>query len=239
MADNNSRGTSRSQFQSRARGYVQTSFPQSICNTPGLAASHTDVELVPSIPQNLGGTTTLTSTQPPSRELLSEQCVTSLLPILGTTDSADKKIWLAPGAKHDYLPSGGPSKVISKIIESKFDSPWPTWTKVPQEVRNMWFEEFKKTYKWLSQHNLIIRSIFEHKGSVILKNIMSKLRRGKDKGLWITPDVKEELHTHWVREEFQKKSTIAKQNRAVDGGASLYTGGSVSAAVHHDRMIII
>ncbi|KAK7362932.1 hypothetical protein VNO77_05057 [Canavalia gladiata] len=65
---------------------------------------------------------------------------------------------------------------------------------------------------------------------------MNKVRTGKDKGVWITPEVRQQLELHWAGQDFQKRSTIGKKNRACDSGASNYTGGSVSVAVHRNRM---
>ena len=72
-----------------------------------------------------------------------------------------------------------------------------------------------------------------------MKNAMSKIRAGQDKGLWIPSEVRETLEAHWAGEQFKAKSVIGKHNRSVDSGASLYTGGSVSTAVHRHRMVSI
>ncbi|XP_038680448.1 uncharacterized protein LOC119981420 [Tripterygium wilfordii] len=35
---------------------------------------------------------------------------------------------------------------ISEIIQSKFDMLYPSWKKIPPEVRKMWFREFEASY---------------------------------------------------------------------------------------------
>ncbi|KAK7277802.1 hypothetical protein RJT34_22819 [Clitoria ternatea] len=163
------------------------------------------------------------------------------LPPPGSRDTNDKnKIWIYPSsAKLDFQPSdGGIARAITKIIKSKFEGPWPTWRKVDPNVKNLWFTKFEKSYKWLPEHKNQIRCIFDHKGSNIMKNFMNKLRTGHDKGLWMSPKVKAGLQAHWAGDEFKKKSTIGKRNRALDSGAAIYTGGSISAVAHRDRMAV-
>jgi len=48
----------------------------------------------------------------------------------------------------------------------------------------------------------LIRSIFETKGSRIIKNAMSKVRNGQDKGTWIPPLIRETLNQYWCSAEF-------------------------------------
>lgn len=67
---------------------------------------------------------------------------------------------------------------------------------------------------------------------------MNKLRSGKDKGKWLSPEVMQGLENYWNGDDFKKKSSIGKQNRVVDSGASLYTWGFVSTAVVRKRLVI-
>lgn len=95
----------------------------------------------------------------------------------------------------------------------------------------------QKTHKWLPEHENAIRVIFDHKGSNILKNTFNKIRTKGEEAPWLSPEVRAGLEAYWAAEDFQKKSATAKQNRAKDSGASLYTGGSISIAQHRDRMV--
>ncbi|KAL5137157.1 hypothetical protein HKD37_10G027568 [Glycine soja] len=85
--------------------------------------------------------------------------------------------------------------------EAKFDEPVASWLKVLVDLRNRWFGEFKI------------------KGSLILKNVMNKIRNGQDKGTWILAN-----------------SFTAKANRTIDKGASAYCGGSISKAGHFKKL---
>jgi len=44
-----------------------------------------------------------------------------------------------------FLPNDGAVSRILLIFQSKFDGAWPTWSKVPKQVRDLWFGEFKVT----------------------------------------------------------------------------------------------
>ena len=44
-----------------------------------------------------------------------------------------------------FLPNDSAVSRISLIFQSKFDGAWPTWSKVPKPVRDLWFGEFKVT----------------------------------------------------------------------------------------------
>ena len=68
---------------------------------------------------------------------------------------------------------------------------------------------------------------------------MSKVRDGQDKRTWIPTLVRTTLDQHWSSTEFQNKSVIAKANWVVEKGASAYSGGSISAAVHFEKMVIL
>jgi len=36
----------------------------------------------------------------------------------------------------------GPASEIPEIIKAKFNDGWPTWSHVPDRVKDMWFGEF-------------------------------------------------------------------------------------------------
>ncbi|XP_020206965.1 uncharacterized protein LOC109792000 [Cajanus cajan] len=65
---------------------------------------------------------------------------------------------------------------------------------------------------------------------------MHKVRLGVDKGNWIPENSRAILDQHWASEKFQNKSNTAKGNRAVENGATAYTGGSISAGAHFEKL---
>ncbi|KAI4348128.1 hypothetical protein L6164_008887 [Bauhinia variegata] len=142
-------------------------------------------------------------------------------PIPGSRDQ-DGRIWIFPGAKFDFEPSYGLSKVISSIIKEKFEHAWATWT--------------EKIFTWLPENETQIRASFNHRGSCIMKNAMNMVRRGTDKGTWLSSQIRAKLQQKWDTDAFKRRSKIAKKNRASNGGSANYTGGSISIAEHRKRL---
>ncbi|KAL5165981.1 hypothetical protein HKD37_18G051033 [Glycine soja] len=83
-----------------------------------------------------------------------------------------------------------------------------SWLKVSVDLRDRWFGEFKKEYRWHPQEERAIRAIFETKA----------------------------LDEHWGSTDFLNKSSTAKANQSVDRGASTYYGGSISIATHFEKL---
>ncbi|XP_028181429.1 uncharacterized protein LOC114368318 [Glycine soja] len=138
--------------------------------------------------------------------------------------------------KGEFQPTYGCSNIISNIIRAKFDEPAPSWLKVSVDLRDRWFGEFKKEYRWHPQEEQAIRAVFETKGSRILKSAMNKNRNGQDKGKWITTNVRVALDEHWGSTDFLNKSSTVKANRSVDKGASAYCGGSISTVTLFEKL---
>lgn len=47
-----------------------------------------------------------------------------------------------------------------------------------------------------------MRIDFEHKNSLVMKNATNKLRKGKDKGGWLDPEIGQGLEQHFCFEKF-------------------------------------
>ncbi|XP_028184813.1 uncharacterized protein LOC114371639 [Glycine soja] len=138
--------------------------------------------------------------------------------------------------KGQFQPTYGCCNIISNVIRAKFDELAPSWLNVSVDLRDRWFGEFKKEYRWHPQEERAIRAVFETKGSCILKSAMNKIRNGQDKGKWITANVRATLDEHWGSTDFLNNSSTAKANRSVDRGASAYCGGSISTATHFEKL---
>ncbi|KAH1228963.1 hypothetical protein GmHk_10G028842 [Glycine max] len=141
--------------------------------------------------------------------------------------------------KGEFQPTYGCCNIISNVIRAKFDELAPSWLNVSVDLRDRWFGEFKKEYRWHPQEERAIRAVFETKGSCILKSAMNKIRNGQDKGKWITANVRATLDEHWGSTDFLNNSSTANANRSVDRGASAYCGGSISTATHFEKLVIL
>ncbi|KAM3238242.1 hypothetical protein P3L10_013272 [Capsicum annuum] len=54
---------------------------------------------------------------------------------------------------------------IANCIRSKFELARPSWKKFPESTREMWFEEFKKKFKWVPHYNDVVWSNFNKRAS--------------------------------------------------------------------------
>ncbi|KAJ8431652.1 hypothetical protein Cgig2_024124 [Carnegiea gigantea] len=95
---------------------------------------------------------------------------------------------------------------LSNIMRSKFDSPYHTWKEIPIEVRNMWFDKFKKKFCWDDEHAHEIRRVFEFRASSRLKGMTFEIRKSGKQPVWLSKDVYDGLCAYWESEEFKGKS---------------------------------
>lgn len=115
------------------------------------------------------------------------------------------------------------------------------WKKVSVETKQFYFEEFKKWVVWRQEDNVIYEAWLKS-ASRRYSNICCEART-----LWeqnskpknnIAEDVWLSLVEFWKTPEFQKKSSVQKNNRR--GGAEkappTHTGGSASSRVHAARL---
>ncbi|KAJ8421518.1 hypothetical protein Cgig2_012900 [Carnegiea gigantea] len=91
---------------------------------------------------------------------------------------------------------------LCNIMRSKFDSPYHTWKEIPIEVQNMWFDEFKKKFRWDDEHAHEIRRVFEFRGSSRLKGMTFEIRK-KRKKLQREPTIDESFALTHSRKKYQ------------------------------------
>ncbi|KAM3379108.1 hypothetical protein P3S68_011521 [Capsicum galapagoense] len=76
----------------------------------------------------------------------------------------DNQIWIVPEGDgfdpHKVVIDG-----IANYIRSKFELARPSWKKFPESSCEIWFEEFKKKFKWLPYYNDAIWSNFNKRVS--------------------------------------------------------------------------
>nr|XP_025661569.1 uncharacterized protein LOC112757175 [Arachis hypogaea] len=105
---------------------------------------------------------------------------------------------------------------VTNAIKSKFSEFCPSWRHASEQMRDLWFTEFKKNCMWKPQHNARIRQIFEIKGSARLISLMNQERRNYS--------------------DDPNHSAANTVNRASNAGSSMHTGGSISMGEHARRM---
>ncbi|WOG84325.1 hypothetical protein DCAR_0103508 [Daucus carota subsp. sativus] len=133
-------------------------------------------------------------------------------------------------------PSGRCSRAITDSISERQDPDGFSWKAVSKEVKDFYFDEFKKTCVW-RQDDRIIHKAWAKKASVRYTNFCSDARARWEKG---GQDSRVAMHVwlrwveFWKTPNFQVKSNTQKKNRK--GGADKYppthTGGSASLRTH-------
>nr|XP_009802667.1 PREDICTED: uncharacterized protein LOC104248159 [Nicotiana sylvestris] len=131
---------------------------------------------------------------------------------------------------------------VTTAFKKSFSGSWHCWSKVPEHVRDRWFNDFEKKYSFPSKDKVFIRWTFEHVGSERLSDSLGKAKRqfSKTKEIpgWIAKDHWDVLMEYWNSENFTKKSEINSKNRMSSNngeGPSLHTGGSVAFAEYRRR----
>ena len=74
----------------------------------------------------------------------------------------------------------------------------------------------QRRYWWNLEHNNIIRKIFEKKGAVRLKDVLSDAREKYMKPQWMNEEVWKGFCNYWDTSEFKAKVERNKRNRASD-----------------------
>ncbi|PHT37855.1 hypothetical protein CQW23_21428 [Capsicum baccatum] len=126
---------------------------------------------------------------------------------------------------------------IANCIWSKFELARPSWKKFPESTREMWFEEFKKKFKWLPHYNDAIWSNINKRASSKTTQLFQDVRKKLPlKPHWMGDAVFKEMKVYWESDEFKTKSERNKENRDSNVGASLHTGGCVPHRLIYKRM---
>lgn len=102
---------------------------------------------------------------------------------------------------------GGAHRVISMIMKAKYDKPWCHFTEVPDSVKKMWFEEFKKHCQWEGEDEVEIFEVWKSRCAISLRQSLADIRRERSTGKWLSKTVLEALLHRWDTDpEFIEKS---------------------------------
>ncbi|KAH0722671.1 hypothetical protein KY290_005330 [Solanum tuberosum] len=88
----------------------------------------------------------------------------------------DHQIWIVP-EEDGFDPHKIVIDGIASCIRSKFELARPSWKKFPQSTHDMWFEEFKKKFKWLPHYTDAIRRNFEKRASARMTQLFQDVRK--------------------------------------------------------------
>nr|GMD01600.1 TdcA1-ORF2 protein [Ipomoea batatas] len=88
---------------------------------------------------------------------------------------------ITPVVKDGFEPHGA-NRAVIEYIKKYYKKPIISYKEAPLEVREVWFNEFKKKYRWSPEHDAAIRRNFDVKASERLSNALYDVRTGLAEG---------------------------------------------------------
>ncbi|MED6197648.1 hypothetical protein PIB30_058610 [Stylosanthes scabra] len=128
---------------------------------------------------------------------------------------------------------------MSDVVKLMYDTPWLSYSKVPIEVKDRWFDKWMESFYFEEPVNpIVVRKTFDYRMGWILQQMLRKVRLGNEESTgWITPALKREVRNKFATDEgFQRRNATNKVNRASAKGGSLHCDGSATIPSTQERM---
>ncbi|XP_010518608.1 PREDICTED: uncharacterized protein LOC104793881 [Camelina sativa] len=134
---------------------------------------------------------------------------------------------------------------IRKIIESCFNGPWYSWSKVPGFFKDSWFTTFKTYFEWDASIEHLVKANFDQVAATRLKGMVSlaKSNAAKPNGEkpdWILSEHWSVMSDYWRTPKAKGKSEKARTTRLStrDGlGVHRHRAGSRSYVKVQDALV--
>ncbi|XP_056170473.1 uncharacterized protein LOC115666878 [Syzygium oleosum] len=113
-----------------------------------------------------------------------------------------------------------------------------SFSNAPQELKDLWWNEFKRKFRWDETKEYEVRRIFKKKAGDHMRNVMNKAKIRQEKPDFITTDNWTEIKRTWDTEKHKQMSERNKKNRTSSSsqGSATYAGGSINIGEHRKRM---
>ncbi|KAG6499607.1 hypothetical protein ZIOFF_039397 [Zingiber officinale] len=147
---------------------------------------------------------------------------------------------------------------ITNDIKGVIKGAWSTWKKVPNDIKDLLWENFKLRYNWDNFTDREMKKVWNENSSERYRatihlakkaelssaqedlgrkpDILDMIGRGPD---WMEANIWNDLvKIHWNKEDHKIKCEIARKNKmtVMDGSTTKHTGGSISFGAHRERM---
>nr|GMD82187.1 putative transposase En/Spm [Ipomoea batatas] len=156
----------------------------------------------------------------------------------------------SPSSRPTVLPIGnksfepwGANRDVIECVTRIFPDAVKSYNDAPRHMKDVWFNEFRKLYKWNPEDEANIQNLFHKKAARRLSDTLSQVRKKLAKGdaqpNWMTDQVLAQYRSIWNTEKFKKTVEKNKRNRNSDCGGlgpSLHTGGSIPITEHRRRL---
>ncbi|KAI3420691.1 uncharacterized protein J3R85_012485 [Psidium guajava] len=128
---------------------------------------------------------------------------------------------------------------LNKIINNYWRGEWISYSSAPKEVKNLWWNEFKRKFRWDEIEEEEIKRIFKKKAGDHIRNVINRAKTRQVKPDFITGDSWTEMNKTWENERNKQRSEQNKKNRSSTSseGSATYAGGSITVGEHKKRMV--
>ncbi|MED6211227.1 hypothetical protein PIB30_071741 [Stylosanthes scabra] len=89
---------------------------------------------------------------------------------------ADGRIRLRLDGKNGFLPSNASTQEMSDVVKLMYNTPWLSYSKVPIEVKNRWFDKWMENFYFEEPVNpILVRKTFDYRMGLILQQMLRKV----------------------------------------------------------------
>ncbi|QHO53717.1 uncharacterized protein DS421_2g50400 [Arachis hypogaea] len=118
------------------------------------------------------------------------------------------------------------TRKISNVINSIYNNPWSSYTTIPIETRERWFQKWAEKFIWDREYDILIRKIYDHWIARRLQQMMQDICEGCDNlTIWLHPNIKKELDVRFSTDEGFKHCHLTSRTNRASLRSSKYTGG--------------
>ncbi|XP_031096889.1 uncharacterized protein LOC116001138 [Ipomoea triloba] len=191
----------------------------------------TDTPVSTGSPTDLPISSPSDSTIPPTSSSVEGSSIGPNLPIVHVEDGR-------------LIPSHKCSTTMKNIFMQRIYPEGYTWKNIPNEYNELYFEEFKKFYKWDASIDRHVHKAFLAQAGIRYTDMVSKFKSNRTstwKPACIHEDTWRIWEAYWDRPDVKAKYEQHRKNRMSEvarpgTGCSRHTGGSRSAIEHYHKL---
>ncbi|XP_043806646.1 uncharacterized protein LOC122721794 [Manihot esculenta] len=171
------------------------------------------------------------------------------IPLMAASASASASGSCGPTGYRPYIslvnsimqPSDPIARRITLIFKEKLVADGFCWKNVPEEVKEFYWQEFKKHFLWEEVIEQLMKIAWRKKAAERYRSLMCSVRNGKEKRLSLTEGVMDAWQSAWGATEYKEKCKKFSNNRKSEtggqgAGPSKHCGGSIFQYRHQQQM---
>ncbi|XP_056166391.1 uncharacterized protein LOC130137897 [Syzygium oleosum] len=78
---------------------------------------------------------------------------------------------------------------LNKIIDNYWMGQFSSWTTAPKEVKELWWNEFKRKFRWDEAEEKEVKRIFKKKAGDHMRNVMNRAKKDKKSRILLQPTI--------------------------------------------------